>query len=226
MSNVIIVGTQWGDEGKGKIADIYTEFADAVVRYQGGNNAGHTIVVKNDKFVFHLIPSGILHGGKNCIIANGVVIDPKILLEEISLLKSQGFLKDDSQLIISDKAHLLMPYHQKIDIAREKLKSKGKIGTTGRGIGPCYEDKSARRGIRVSDLLDEEQFVIKLQENLQVKNRYLAEVLNDSTCKYEQILDEFKLYAEKLKIYVADTSIIINRLIDEGRPILDRKSVV
>lgn len=220
MSNVIIVGTQWGDEGKGKIADIYTEFAGAVVRYQGGNNAGHTIVVKNDKFVFHLIPSGILHGGKNCIIGNGVVIDPKVLLEEISLLKSQGFLKDDAQLIISDKAHLIMPYHQKIDIARETMRSKGKIGTTGRGIGPCYEDKAARRGIRVSDLLDEEQFPLKLRENLQVKNRYLAEVLSDSTCKYEQILDEFKLYAEKLKVYVADTSIVINKLIDEGRAIL------
>jgi len=216
MSNVIIVGTQWGDEGKGKIADIYTEFADAVIRYQGGNNAGHTIVVKNDKFVFHLIPSGVLHKGKKCIIGNGVVIDPKVLLEEIDLLKSREYLKDDSQLIISDRAHVIMPYHQKIDIARERLKSEGKIGTTGRGIGPCYEDKYARIGIRISDLLDEEQFALKLRENLKMKNRYLSEVLNDSTCSYEQILDEYRSYAERLRVYVADTSMLVNRLIDEG----------
>jgi len=167
MSNVIVVGAQWGDEGKGKVVDIYTEFADLVVRYQGGANAGHTIVVNDQKFVLHLIPSGILHEGKKCIIGNGVVIDPKALLEEVDILKSQGYLADDSQLVISDRAHIIMPWHKKIDVAGEEMKGDGKIGTTGRGIGPCYEDKYARVGIRVADLIDLNLFAERLKRNLE-----------------------------------------------------------
>jgi adenylosuccinate synthase len=155
MASVVIVGAQWGDEGKGKIVDLLTQYAHTVVRFQGGNNAGHTIVLKGEKFVFHLIPSGILYKNKKCIIGNGVVLDPAVLIEEITELKRRGYLKDDSQLMISEETHLILPYHRKIDVAREK---GFKIGTTGRGIGPAYEDKVTRCGIRVVDLLDEKVF--------------------------------------------------------------------
>src|SRR4030095_1304307 len=156
MANVAIIGAQWGDEGKGKIVDLFTRDADIVVRFQGGNNAGHTLVVNGKKTVLHLIPSGALHEGKVCVIANGVVVDPEILIEEIDALKAHGHLADDSLLHISEEAHLIMPYHKAIDLARERLRGKGKIGTTGRGIGPAYEDKVARTGIRFVDLLDAE----------------------------------------------------------------------
>ena len=151
MASVVIVGAQWGDEGKGKIVDLLTQYADMVVRFQGGNNAGHTIVLKGEKFVFHLMPSGILYEDKRCVIGNGVVLDPAVLLEEITEIKKKGYFKDDSQLMISEETHLILPYHRKIDVARERV---FKIGTTGRGIGPAYEDKVARCGIRVVDLLD------------------------------------------------------------------------
>src|SRR3972149_10497824 len=150
MAGIVIVGAQWGDEGKGKIVDLLTRYADTVVRFQGGNNAGHTIVLKGEKFVFHLVPSGILYENKKCIIGNGVVLDPEVVIREIGGLKKRGYLKDDSQLMISEEAHLILPYHRKIDTAREKI---FKIGTTGRGIGPAYEDKVARWGIRMVDLL-------------------------------------------------------------------------
>ncbi|PIX22300.1 MAG: adenylosuccinate synthase, partial [Deltaproteobacteria bacterium CG_4_8_14_3_um_filter_45_9] len=146
MANVVIVGAQWGDEGKGKIVDLLTQYADLVVRFQGGNNAGHTIVLKGEKFVVHLLPSGILYEDKKCIIGNGVVLDPAVLIEEIDEIKKRGYFKDDSQLMISEETHLILPYHRRIDVAREKI---FKIGTTGRGIGPAYEDKVARCGIRV-----------------------------------------------------------------------------
>ena len=167
MANIVIVGAQWGDEGKGKIVDLLTQYADVVVRFQGGNNAGHTVYLKKEKFVFHIIPSGILYDNKKCIIGNGVVIDPGTLIEEITGLKKRGYLKDDSQLMISEEAHLILPYHRRIDVARERV---FKIGTTGRGIGPAYEDKVARCGIRMGDLVDEKIFRKKLEANLVQKN--------------------------------------------------------
>jgi len=167
MANVAVIGAQWGDEGKGKIVDLFTHDADIVVRFQGGNNAGHTLVVNGEKTVLHLIPSGALHSGKLCVIGNGVVVDPEILLEEIAGLRKKGCLCDDALLRISDAAHLIMPYHKAIDQARERLRGKGKIGTTGRGIGPAYEDKVARTGIRFIDLLDAATFRDKLKRNIQ-----------------------------------------------------------
>jgi adenylosuccinate synthase len=155
MPSIVIVGVQWGDEGKGKIVDLLTQYAHMVVRFQGGNNAGHTVLLKGEKFVFHLMPSGILYANKKCVIGNGVVVDPAVLIGEIEEVKKRGYLKDDSQLMISEQAHLILPYHRKIDVARERI---FKIGTTGRGIGPAYEDKVTRYGIRMVDLIDEEVF--------------------------------------------------------------------
>src|SRR6056297_3613387 len=169
MSNLVIIGAQWGDEGKGKVVDIYTEYADDVVRFQGGNNAGHTLVVGDEKTILHLIPSGILHEGKRCVIANGVVLDPRIFLEEIDRLKKRGYLQDDSQLVVDGNTHIIMPYHVAIDKARESGSGR-KIGTTGRGIGPTYEDKIGRRGIRVADLVQPEIFARKVREMLPEKN--------------------------------------------------------
>ena len=159
MANVAVVGTQWGDEGKGKIVDLYTEGADVIVRFQGGNNAGHTLVVEGRKTILHLIPSGILHDNKICIIGNGVVVDPVVLIQEIEELQKGGLFPANTTLYISDKAHLIMPYHKRLDMAREAHNSGKKIGTTGRGIGPAYEDKIARTGIRVCDLYDEKSSV-------------------------------------------------------------------
>src|SRR6185369_3921575 len=158
MPALVAIGVQWGDEGKGKVVDILSEHADVVVRFQGGNNAGHTLVVDNQKIVLHLVPSGVLHKGRVCIIGNGVVVDPISLVQEIDLLRSRGYLQDESALKISDRAHLTMPYHRAIDLARERQRGEGAIGTTGRGIGPTYEDKMARIGIRVADFLDESGF--------------------------------------------------------------------
>ncbi len=155
MANVVVVGTQWGDEGKGKIVDLLTEYADCIVRFQGGNNAGHTIIVDGKQFIFHIIPSGILYEEKRCMIGNGVIIDPGVLLDEMELLREQGLPVTAQRLMISENAHLIMPYHKSLDIAREASLSKGnKIGTTGRGIGPCYMDKVGRVGIKAGDLLD------------------------------------------------------------------------
>jgi len=158
MPVVLVVGAQWGDEGKGKVVDLLTEHADIVARYQGGNNAGHTVVVDGHKTILHLVPSGVLHPGKVCVIGNGVVIDPAVLITEIDELRQRGFLSRDELLKISDRAHLIMPYHRAIDLARERLRGEGRIGTTGRGIGPTYEDKMARIGIRLADLFDDETF--------------------------------------------------------------------
>jgi len=174
------VGTQWGDEGKGKIVDLLTEQAQLVVRYQGGNNAGHTLVVGGDKFIFHLIPSGILHAGTLCLIGNGVVLDPEVLLTELDNLKARGITVGPKNLRISERTQVIMPYHRRIDIARENAKGAGKIGTTGRGIGPCYEDKVARRGIRVADLLNPESLRAKLTDVLPEKNFYLEKFLGDA----------------------------------------------
>jgi len=221
MSNVVIVGSQWGDEGKGKVVDLFTQFAQVIVRFQGGNNAGHTLVVGNEKFIFHLIPSGILHPGKKCIIGNGVVIDPGVLFEEISALKKRGYFKDESQLLISEEAHFIMPYHKVIDVARERHKSGGrKIGTTGKGIGPAYEDKVARCGIRIIDLFDEEAFREKLEENLFQKNFYLTQMLGESPLDGAQILSDYMGFREKLERYVADTSIVLHEEMKKGNNVL------
>jgi len=217
MAAIVIVGAQWGDEGKGKIVDLLTQYADIVVRFQGGNNAGHTIVLKGEKFVFHLIPSGILYENKKCIIGNGVVLDPAVLLEEISEIKRRGYFKDDSQLMISEETHLILPYHRKIDVAREKI---FKIGTTGRGIGPAYEDKVARCGIRMADLLDEKVFRKKLEENLIQKNVYLIEVLKERGFEFSEVFDEYIHLKKQLKKYVADTSLALYEEIEKGKHIL------
>src|SRR5687768_5793814 len=157
MSNVVVVGAQWGDEGKGKVVDLLTEHAQVVVRFQGGNNAGHTLVVGGQKTVLHLMPSGILHPGKTCVIGNGVVLDPAVLVSEIDALRSRGHFQDDGQLVVSANAHVIFPWHKHLDTFREKVLGGAAIGTTGRGIGPAYEDKVARRGMRVRDLISPER---------------------------------------------------------------------
>lgn len=217
MANIVIVGAQWGDEGKGKIVDLLTRYADIVVRFQGGNNAGHTIVLKGEKFVFHLIPSGILYENKQCVIGSGVVVDPAVLIEEVNELKKRGHLKDDSQLMVSEEAHLILPYHRRIDIARDRV---FKIGTTGRGIGPAYEDKVARYGIRVVDLMDEEVFRKKLKANLIQKNAYLSEVLKEEGFELSEIFDEFLRFKKQLEKYVRNTSLILYDEIQKGKHIL------
>nr|WP_320048674.1 adenylosuccinate synthase [uncultured Desulfuromonas sp.] len=220
MANVVIVGAQWGDEGKGKVVDIYTENADAVVRYQGGNNAGHTLVVGDQKTVLHLIPSGILHEGKRCIIGNGVVLDPKVFIEEIEGLKKKGYMTDDSQLIIDRNVHIIMPYHKKIDIARESKPGERRIGTTGRGIGPTYEDKVGRRGIRLSDLVCPTIFAQKVKEILPEKNFLLEHFLKDAPLDEQQILDEYNAYGEVLKKYMGNSSLLLDSCRKNGQNIL------
>ncbi|MGZ3605740.1 MAG: adenylosuccinate synthase [Thermodesulfobacteriota bacterium] len=217
MANVVIVGAQWGDEGKGKIVDLLTQYADLVVRFQGGNNAGHTIVLKGEKFVVHLIPSGILYADKKCIIGNGVVLDPAVLIQEIDEIKKRGYFRDDSQLMISEETHLILPYHRRVDVAREKT---FKIGTTGRGIGPAYEDKVARCGIRVVDLIDEKVFREKLEANLIQKNIYLTQVLKEKGFEFSEIFDEYVQYKSRLERYVKNTSLILHEEIEEGKHIL------
>jgi adenylosuccinate synthase len=172
MANVVVVGTQWGDEGKGKIVDLLTRYADYIVRFQGGNNAGHTLVVEGKQFIFHLIPSGILYENKRCMIGNGVVIDPEVLLAEMKELEESGLPVTPQRLMISENAHLIMPYHKALDLNQEAaLKSNKKIGTTGRGIGPCYGDKINRKGIKIGDLLDEDLFRDKLKDNVEEKKQ-------------------------------------------------------
>ncbi|HEX5773595.1 MAG TPA: adenylosuccinate synthase, partial [Geomobilimonas sp.] len=220
MANVVVVGAQWGDEGKGKVVDIYTEFADDVVRYQGGNNAGHTLVVGEEKVVLHLIPSGVLHAGKRCIIGNGVVLDPEVFIREITNLKAAGRLQDDSCLLLSESLHVIMPYHKRIDIAREAQSGDKKIGTTGRGIGPTYEDKIGRRGIRLMDLINKDQFARKLKEQLPEKNFILEKMLGESPLTFEEIFEQYNGYADILRRYVADTTLVLHRDVQGGRKIL------
>jgi adenylosuccinate synthase len=220
MANVVVVGAQWGDEGKGKVVDIYTEYADDIVRYQGGNNAGHTLVVGNEKVVLHLIPSGILHEGKRCIIGNGVVLDPEVFIKEITKLKESGRIKDESCLLLSESLHIIMPYHKRIDIAREAQSGDKKIGTTGRGIGPCYEDKIGRRGIRLMDLLNEAVFARKLKEFLVEKNFLLEKMLGEPPCDYDAIFAEYKCYADILRTYMADTALVLSKDLKAGKKVL------
>lgn len=220
MANVVVVGTQWGDEGKGKVVDIYAEDADVIARFQGGNNAGHTLVVQGEQTILHLIPSGILHDQKTCIIGNGVVVDPKVLLSEIKALRSREIFPPNTTLCVSEKAHVIMPYHCRLDMAREAHKAGRKIGTTGRGIGPAYEDKVARTGIRMGDLLDEEVFREKLAANVAEKNFLLTKLFGEEPVSEQAIFNEYWSYAEALKPYITDTSTLLDREIHKGKKIL------
>ncbi|CAD7783748.1 MAG: Adenylosuccinate synthetase [Candidatus Methanoperedenaceae archaeon GB37] len=206
MANVVVIGLQWGDEGKGKIIDLLAEQADIVVRFQGGNNAGHTIVVNGKKHIFHLIPSGILHPEKRCCIGNGVVIDPAVLLEEFKKLKENGVELTPERFLISERAHLIMPYHKAIDLAREAKKGKTKIGTTGRGIGPCYEDKAARTGFRMIDLMDKSFFENRLRTQIEEKNFYLTQYLKAEGVDFRETAQTYFEYAEKLAPFIGDVA--------------------
>ncbi|MBW2608658.1 MAG: adenylosuccinate synthase [Deltaproteobacteria bacterium] len=219
MSNIVIVGTQWGDEGKGKIVDLLAEHADIVVRFQGGNNAGHTMVVDGKQFISHLVPSGILQK-KKCIIGNGLVVDPEVLIEELDKLKTMGINPGPDELMISEKAHVIMPYHKSIDLAREKKKGDKKIGTTGRGIGPAYEDKATRRGIRFVDLIDLEVFKEKVTTILEEKNFYLKNYLFAETLDPEVIIEQYTQYAQRLAGHVTNISVVINEAIKDGKQVL------
>ncbi|KPK27108.1 MAG: adenylosuccinate synthetase [Desulfobacterales bacterium SG8_35_2] len=221
MANVVVVGTQWGDEGKGKIVDLLTRYADYIVRFQGGNNAGHTLVVEGRQFIFHLIPSGILYENKKCMIGNGVVIDPEVLLTEMQELEDNGLPVTPERLMISENAHLIMPYHKALDLNQEAaLKSSKKIGTTGRGIGPCYGDKINRKGIKIGDLLDETLFKDKLKDNVDEKNFLLTRQLNSEAVSFAEINSQFQLFAEKLAPYLGNVSVALDKARKSGKDIL------
>jgi adenylosuccinate synthase len=219
LANTVIIGTQWGDEGKGKIVDLLASRADVVVRFQGGNNAGHTMVVEGEQFISHLVPSGILQG-KTCVIGNGVVVDPAVLIEEMDYLDGKGIDVGADRIKVSERAHLIMPYHQAVDLAREKMKGDKKIGTTGRGIGPAYEDKATRRGVRFIDLLEPETFAEKVRTLLDEKNFYLKNYLSAATLDAEEIIDTYRRYADRLAPHVTNVSITLDEAIKKGRQVL------
>ncbi|UPA16281.1 adenylosuccinate synthase [Borrelia coriaceae] len=216
MSIYAVIGTQWGDEGKGKIIDFISSKVDYVVRFNGGNNAGHTIVANNKKFIFNLLPSGVLQGAK-CILGPGVVIDPSILIKEIETLNHNNI---KAEIFISDKAHIIMPYHIKIDELSEQKKQNYKIGTTKRGIGPCYADKINRMGIRATDLLDIKTFEKKLKINLDEKNEIIEKIYNDKPFNYDDILSKYKKYISTLQSTITNTEEILNHAINAGQTIL------
>ncbi|MDR3629406.1 MAG: adenylosuccinate synthase [Desulfocapsaceae bacterium] len=221
MSSVVVVGTQWGDEGKGKIVDLLTRYADCIVRFQGGNNAGHTLVVQGQQYIFHIIPSGILYEGKTCMIGNGVIIDPSVLLKELDALQEKGLAITPSRLMISEKAHLIMPYHTCIDKAREASLDHGKkIGTTGRGIGPCYMDKVGRIGIKVGDLRENGMFRDKLQAGLDEVNFLLTKKYNCQPLSFAAIAGDFEKFAERLLPYVDNVSVALDEARKRGQNIL------
>lgn len=217
--NLAVVGAQWGDEGKGKLIDILSQDTDITVRYQGGNNAGHTVVVKDKEYIFHLLPSAILHKGKVCVIGNGVVIDPKALLTEISELKKKGLDVTPKRLKISGRAHVVMPYHRILDGLRE-TKRKNKIGTTGRGIGPCYSDKVTRCGIRMIDLLNPSVLKAKLEDNLSEKNEIFSKVFAETDFKFGDIYNEYLGYGKQLSGYICDTAMFLHEAIEKDKKIL------
>ncbi len=219
MPNVVVVGLQWGDEGKGKIVDYLSEKADVVARYQGGHNAGHTVVIKSEKFILHLIPSGILYKGKKCLIGNGVVIDPAALIEEINGLTARG-VEIKGNLFISKNAHVIMPYHMALDRESEKIRGKKSIGTTGRGIGPAYCDKIGRTGIRMADLLQPPIFQEKLAAHLLYVNYLLENLYKAKPFSADDIYDDYMRYADQLSAHVADTDIMINKTIAEKGNVL------
>jgi len=219
MSNIVVVGAQWGDEGKGKIVDFLTDHADVVARYQGGHNAGHTVVINNEKFILHLIPSGILHKGKTCIIGNGVVIDPKALIKEIDGLRQRG-ISIDKNLYISENAHVIMPYHVIFENISEQSKGAKQIGTTKRGIGPAYVDKVSRTGIRMIDLLDEGVLKEKIKANLTEVNYLLENRYNMKKISIAKLYSAYMKYAEYLSKFITNTTVLINKLIDERKSVL------
>ena len=217
MSNKIVVGTQWGDEGKGKVTDMLATTADVVVRFGGGNNAGHTVIVGDDKFELHIIPSGILYEEKTCVIGNGVVIDPVALVEEMKGLEKRGLSLDN--LYISETAHVIMPYHRLLDGLEEKRKGDDKIGTTGKGIGPTYTDKAARKGIRVIDLLDEERFRKKLKQVLEYKNLLLEKIYDEEPFSIDEIIEEYRESIEKIRSHVTNTSLLLDEAVKDNKKI-------
>ncbi|MFB3852329.1 MAG: adenylosuccinate synthase [Vicinamibacterales bacterium] len=215
MPNIAVVGAQWGDEGKGKVVDLLTRHFSIVARYQGGHNAGHTVYVGGTRFVLHLIPSGILHRAITCVIGNGVVVDPKALFEEVDMLGRKG-IDVDGRVILSEKAHLILPYHRDLDLLSEARRGERSIGTTSRGIGPAYEDKIGRRGIRIVDLFDPASLADEVRENVQARNR----LVGDSGLSWRQVLDDLLSYAERLRPWVADVSVFLAEAMEEGRAIL------
>jgi adenylosuccinate synthase len=225
MPNVVVVGAQWGDEGKGKIVDALSEKADVVVRYQGGANAGHTLVVDGRTTVLHLIPSGILHPGKTCIIGNGVVLDPEVFLKEIDELKASGLFPEDSQLMLSENAHLIMPWHKVLDSLREQARGGKAIGTTGRGIGPAYEDKVARRGIRVRDLLRPKVLTVRVQERCLLAAEEIASLtkhleISPPVLDAKQIVDEYAAFGARLEKYIGDASLVLTQYLQAKKNLL------
>ncbi|MFO8049972.1 MAG: adenylosuccinate synthase [Desulfosudaceae bacterium] len=219
MANIVITGTQWGDEGKGKVVDLLAAQADLVVRFQGGNNAGHTLVVNNEEFISHLVPSGILQD-KICLIGNGVVVDPAVLTQEMEGLRDRGIRIAPDNFMISRKAHLIMPYHKTIDAVRETGRGNGKIGTTGRGIGPCYEDKVARHGLRFIDMLDKKRFREILLKRVAEANAYLKNMYDADILDSEKIAAEYEAYAENLAPYITNVSLAIHQASEKGQQVL------
>lgn len=219
MANIVIIGTQWGDEGKGKLVDLLAEYADIVVRFQGGNNAGHTMVVDGEQVISHLVPSGILQG-KQCLIGNGLVVDPQVLIEEMDYLQSKGIACGPQNLMVSERAQVIMPYHKQIDLAREKKKGKDKIGTTGRGIGPAYEDKANRCGFRLADLIDQELFEEKLSAVLPEKNFYLEKFLGDTGIDTDTVIENYRAYAKRLAPHVTNISVVLDHAVRTGKQVM------
>jgi adenylosuccinate synthase len=218
MATRVVIGTQWGDEGKGKYIDMLAQNSDFVVRFSGGNNAGHTIVANGVKYALHLIPSGILHGGKTCIIGNGVVVDPAVLLKEMSSLNDKGVSTDN--LLVSDRAHVIMPYHKELDELQEKFRGSNSLGTTKRGIGPAYADKTERCGIRMCDFIDTDAFAEKVRSNLEVKNLIIEKVYGGKGFDADQIIAEYSEYARQLKKHVIDTNNVLFNAIESDKNIL------
>ena len=218
MTSVVVVGTQWGDEGKGKITDFLSQDAEVIARYQGGDNAGHTIVIDGKKFKLQLIPSGIFYPEKISVIGNGVVVNPKSLVKELAYLHEEGVSTDS--LRISDRAHVILPYHIELDRLQEESKGDNKIGTTIKGIGPAYMDKAARVGIRIADLLDRDVFAERLRINLEEKNRQFTKLYDAEALSFDDIFEEYYEYGQQIKQYVTDTSVILNDALDNGKRVL------
>jgi len=218
VSSVVVVGTQWGDEGKGKITDFLSENAEVIARYQGGDNAGHTIQFDGETYKLHLIPSGIFYKDKISVIGNGVVVNPKALIKELAYLNERGITTDN--LRISDRAHVILPYHIQLDQLQEDSKGDQKIGTTIKGIGPAYMDKAARIGIRMADLLDKDIFEERLRINLEEKNRSFVKMYDSTAIEFEDIFEEYYQYGQEIKQYVCDTSVVLNDALDDGKRVL------
>ena len=218
MSSIVVVGTQWGDEGKGKIVDYLAEQANLVARFQGGNNAGHTVICNGVTHKLHLLPSGILYPNCTCVIGNDVVVDPAVLLQEIHTMNERGVSTDG--LRISTRAHVIMPYHRLLDQYEEEFKGDAKIGTTGRGIGPCYQDKVARCGIRFASLIDRDAFAAELRSALRLKNAIITKVFGHDPLDFDAIYDEYCGYADQLRKYVTDTCATVNQALERGDRIL------